>query len=105
MLSRRKWGFYLTLWDGKTFKVKLLYFKRWGQISLQFHNYRNELWLFLKGVGNLFNDGNLGFIKAPVWELIKINSHHRYTAHTPTWVLEVQYGTKCEESDIVRIRE
>lgn len=85
---RRKWGWYLTLLDRKHFKVKLLRFKRGGNLSLQYHNHRKELWLFL---------GNGEYSEIPEQTL------HTHYALKPTYVLEIQYGEKCEEADIVRI--
>lgn len=46
----RKWGWYLILLNHKKFKVKLLRFKKNGRLSLQYHNKRNELWLYLNGL-------------------------------------------------------
>ena len=102
----KRWGFYLVIWRGQYFKIKLLYFKKGGEISLQRHAWRGELWCFIFGSGVLYNyldhrakvrsgkrRGDYGLIPARNW--------HWYKADKPTLVLEAQYG-KCEEDDIER---
>jgi len=105
-LVRRKWGFYITLLDRKQFKVKLLRFKPFGKCSEQWHRKRNELWLFLGGKGRLDVGGEIHNKDENLngkYFLIHRGEVHQYEAYEKTWVLEIQYGSKCEESDIVRI--
>jgi mannose-6-phosphate isomerase-like protein (cupin superfamily) len=90
-LVKRKWGWYLTLLDYKTFKVKLLRFRSGGALSMQYHRLRNELWLFLSGTH-----------KGCAWHINK-GEVHTYYATRATYVLEIQYGEACIEEDIVRI--
>lgn len=87
----RKWGWYLVILNGRYFKVKLLRFNGKRPLSMQFHNLRNELWLFLRGQ----NKGT--------WRVIHRNKLHTFAPYKPTYVLEIQYGDKCSEDDIVRI--
>lgn len=89
--AKRKWGLYFTFIDRKHFKVKILWFHKGGRLSNQYHNLRNELWLFLSG-----EDSGL-------WKYIACRELHTYHAEKPALILEIQYGEKCEESDIVRI--
>lgn len=104
--ARRKWGWWLVLWRKPRFKVKLLRFKKGQSISLQRHQWRNELWLFLGGLG----DPLLGYGKAVVSRpcrrgdclLIEKMKWHKFTATKPTWVLEIQFGDLCVEKDIER---
>ena len=102
----RKWGWYLVLLQGRYFKVKLLYFKKGGEISLQKHAWRNETWCFLFGQGIMANYlDHKSIVKKPVFKgdythIPRPNWHH-YKAHKRTLVLEVQTG-KCEEGDIIR---
>jgi len=118
---RRKWGWYLTLLDRKHFKVKLLRFKKGGACSNQYHNERAELWLFLSGKGNFKIAGENSHTNCfgetyPIgWEedermmgagefmRVPLGLHHQYTALLPTLVLEIQYGERCVEEDIVRL--
>lgn len=102
-LVRRKWGYYLVLLNRKHFKVKLLWFRKSGQLSKQKHKKRSELWLFLKGAGIAYVDGERYSLSEGMGFLVKADMWHWYLATTRTLVLEIQYGDKCEESDIVRI--
>lgn len=98
--ARRPWGYWALLINRKYFKVKLLYFKKNGQLSLQKHKYRTELWLFLKGSGSLYYGGS---ISEGMYAIIPKNEWHQYKAKRPTIVLEIQYGLSCNEQDIERI--
>lgn len=95
----RTWGWYLVLINRKHFKVKILCFDKDSSCSKQYHNYRNELWLFLKGCGHL----NRKPIEAGEWAVIEAQNTHQYVAQKKTYVIEIQYGEKCTEEDIVRI--
>lgn len=87
-LVKRAWGHYLVLLDRKQFKVKLLRFKKGSKLSEQYHRQRNELWLFLK---------------SGEWILHPVLKQHTFYAEKVTWILEIQYGHICQESDIVRL--
>lgn len=102
----KRWGWYLTLLQGTYFKIKLLYFKKGGEISLQQHAWRNETWCFIFGEGWMRNHFQLPHVvkkymtKGQFWT-VPIRNWHHYKADKPTLVLEIQTG-KCEEEDIFR---
>lgn len=108
--KHRTWGWYLVLLDRKHFKVKLLRFKKNGELSLQWHEHRSELWLFLSGRGYI-SDNKQCWYESLTWTFgnpgyarnIFPMEKHTFIAEKVTWVIEIQYGEKCEESDIVRI--
>lgn len=106
-LIKRQWGFYLTLLDRKQFKVKLLRFHTLGKLSYQWHKHRNELWLFLRGQGNLYVNGktikNQDKEYSGFYYMINSGSKHTFEAWKPTWILEIQFGSKCVEEDITRL--
>lgn len=102
----KRWGGYLTLIDRKHFKVKLLYFKRNGEISYQRHKQREEIWLFLTGNGLFTKHRHKGrpikhTIRAGEIQKVGKNIWHHFKALKSTLVLEVQTGT-CKERDIER---
>lgn len=104
--SKRKWGWYLTILSKRYFKIKFLYFKRGGEISLQRHCMRHETWLFLFGQGVMQNYLNkvsqvIAFRKSGDYEYVQRGNWHHFKAIKPTLVLEVQTGI-CRESDIER---
>ena len=96
--KRRNWGWWLVLWRGSKFKVKLLRFKKGGSLSMQKHRFRKELWLFLggegKNLGKSYSKGDYLLIERLEW--------HKFVADKKTWVLELQYGNRCDEEDIER---
>lgn len=101
-LVKRKWGWYLTLIDRAHFKVKLLRFKQAGQCSNQHHNLRHELWLFLTGNGKFTCEKIEEQVMAGDFKCVWRGFRHQYLAMSKTLVMEIQYGDKCEESDIAR---
>lgn len=100
---RRPWGWWLVLLDRPRFKVKLLKFVSGRSLSLQYHNHRNELWLFLKGEGNFWLDKDNQYCRGGEFRLVDVAKLHKYRATTNTYVLEIQYGERCFEEDIVRV--
>ena len=107
--KRRSWGWWLILWRKPRFKIKLLKFKTGGSISLQRHKWRHELWLILKGTGTPvcgYGLASLPTALKPVkkgdYMLIEKMKWHKFTALSPTLVLEIQFGELCCEKDIER---
>lgn len=100
---KRTWGWYLVLLNGKRFKIKLLRFKAGSQLSYQYHQFRSELWLFIKGGGWFTHEGMTYHVGKGDYVITQINEKHTYKATSTTYAIEVQYGTKCVELDIVRL--
>lgn len=105
--SKRKWGWYLTIIDKKNFKVKILRFHKGKQCSFQRHFFRNEVWCFLSGEGNLYSGKNFHSVfpyksKEGMSFLVPKEYWHQYKAKKNTTVLEIQFGKLCDESDIER---
>lgn len=99
--SRRKWGWYLTLYSESRFKIKLLYFKPGHSCSMQRHKKRSEIWCFLFGKGEMFLNRRKRQVTKGSSVIVAAGDWHQYVAGTRTLVLEVQTGT-CRESDIER---
>ena len=93
----------MVLLDRKHFKVKLLRFRRGGRLSLQTHQLRREMWLFLCGSGIVTKGTKKTMASNGQVMIIPRRIKHSYAAERVTWVLEVQYGDKCTEEDIVRV--
>lgn len=105
--AKRDWGWWCVLWHRPRYKVKLLRFKKGKSISLQRHEHRSELWLFLKGRGLPICTKLLPAIVEPYkrkgdYLLIAKRKWHKFTAVKTTWILEIQFGDVCVESDIER---
>ena len=88
----RLWGRYRVLAEYKGIKVKELIVNPQSATSKQYHNHRYELWFYLEGKCKWHQHT----IAPKTW--------HQLTNSTdePMTVIEVQYGTACEEADIVR---
>jgi len=103
-LKRRPWGWFFTILDHSTFKVKILRFHANKSCSFQRHRERSELWMFLKGNG-IFSKGykieTLKSVKAGDHLHVAVKEWHQYIATKPTIVLEIQLGN-CREDDIER---
>jgi len=99
--SRRKWGWYLTLYSAKRFKIKFLYFKAGKSCSLQRHFKRHELWCSVFGSGWLSVDKKKIPLKSGDYKAVPVNKWHRYRASKNSLILEIQTG-HCVETDIQR---
>lgn len=102
-LVKRSWGWYWTILDRGDFKLKLLWFKKNGELSMQRHKFRNELWLFMRGAGIFKLDEKTNAVSSGAYYQIEVNQWHKYKAINGTLVFEIQYGESCEEGDIERI--
>ncbi len=107
-MKTKPWGFYITLLNAKYFKVKVLYFKRGGEISTQKHAWREEVWLWIFGQGTFKNSFNppttwaVSDTKRGDYKKVSRTEWHHYKAKTPTLVLEIQTGV-CQEDDIFKM--
>ena len=52
----RPWGWFITLDEGKNYKVKKIYLKPNTQLSMQYHNHRTEDWVIVEGSGFVSTD-------------------------------------------------
>lgn len=109
--SKRKWGYYWTLYSAERFKLKFLYFRKGYSCSMQRHKERSELWLFLFGDGDLYHELPKSFYsqmscayrrKKGGYMPIDFYEWHKFTARKNTLVLEIQAGSNCREDDIER---
>jgi len=99
--SKRKWGYYLTVYSARNFKIKFLYFKAGKACSMQRHLMRNEIWCYLFGLGAFRLNDRSYPAKTGSCSMVSVGDWHQYRAKKPTLVLEIQTGI-CEESDIER---
>tara|TARA_X000000950_G_scaffold175122_1_gene212826 strand:+ start:286 stop:1047 length:762 start_codon:yes stop_codon:yes gene_type:complete len=108
--TKRPWGWYRVLDDKPGYKVKELVIEPDKFLSMQRHEYRAEHWYVLKGevtIGTLDVSSDLDTTQKLIQNqstTIEVNEWHQGINHTkePCHILEVQYGPKCIESDIIR---
>jgi len=104
----RPWGYWRVLDNKPGYKVKELVIEPGKSLSMQRHKYRAEHWYILKGqctIATDYNGQHLRLLKDENTSyVIGINVWHQgqNNSNEPCHILEVQYGTKCEEEDIER---
>ena len=101
----RPWGWYETIDQGQSYKVKRIYVNSNARFSLQYHNDRIEHWNIVEGYGLVQLNEYTEWVHPGKHFHIPINSRHRMTAGDEgVLFIEVQYG-KCNEDDIVRLED
>ena len=110
-MQSRPWGWFETLHDDKTYKVKRLFVRPHQRISLQYHNNREEYWTIVSGSGKVeIRNPSLStseLTNATVGKCFHIpkGHHHRLSGgKAGITIVEVQIGI-CSEDDIVRLKD
>lgn len=108
--ERRKWGKSLTYYDGPNSKVKRLVLDLDQSISMQYHNQRSELWFVESGDCAVFSMENGKEVQRRM-----LHKFETYIVPSGEWhrlqnigdeklvIIEIQYGDRCSEDDIVRV--
>ena len=101
-MSKRPWGEFFVLFDGKNFKVKLLRIFPNSKTSLQYHNHREEVWVVVNGEGEAIVGGKKFKIKRG--DMVKVGKKevHRIINNSKEVleIVEVWIGEVLEEKDI-----
>ena len=109
--TKRDWGLWKVLSDYKTVKIKELVVNPLSELSWQVHEHRNELWFVRQGTATIyFSSDSEGkdiykTTKTPNSTFhIGVNKWHQLVNETEELlsIIEIQYGSKCIESDILR---
>lgn len=104
--EKRPWGEFQVLYEQPTHKVKKLIIKPGGNLSLQSHEHRSELWKVVAGSADVTVGVNKKPFKVNVNESVTIpdNTIHRCanTGDVDLEIIEVQFGTYLGEDDIFR---
>lgn len=109
--TKRDWGLYEVLSDYKTAKVKELIVNPQSQLSWQSHLERSELWFVREGKGLVYYSTDF---QGKQVEKKTLSKNDYFTIPKGRWhqlvnetkellsIIEIQYGTSCVESDILR---
>jgi cytidyltransferase-like protein len=109
--TERPWGYYRVLHDpSKQIKVKELTVNPGKQLSMQRHQHRAEHWFISEGSATVYTMNQqgdkelLGFFTQFQHTHIDCTQWHQLCneSDSPLKVVEIQYGTCCEEEDIER---
>jgi cytidyltransferase-like protein len=108
--TRRSWGYYRVLHEAPGVKVKELTVEPGAALSMQRHQDRSEFWLVTSGEATVYllnaaTDAELQG-RYGRHEYLHVGTHewHQLVNEDPNplKLVEIQYGERCEESDIER---
>ncbi|MGN7176012.1 sugar phosphate nucleotidyltransferase [Cytobacillus sp. SAFR-174] len=110
MYEEKRWGVYKVLDftstnEGMHSLSKLIKINPGKNISYQTHQFRQETWTVISGEGKFILDGRLSYIKAGDVLQIPFGAKHAVKAITSLEIIEVQWGEKLLEEDIIRIAD
>lgn len=102
--TERPWGHYRVLYDIPQCKVKELVVNPGQQLSMQQHDSRSEYWFVSEGTATVNWDHGSSKINKHSGETIHQREWHQLSNNTehPLKIVEIQYGSICDESDIRR---
>ena len=105
-ITFRPWGWWQALFQGPGYLAKIINVKKGQQLSLQYHKHRSETCIIASGVGEVFANGIWKIARTGKCIHIPVLGPHRINATDKDLVLiEVQFGEKISEDDIVRIED
>jgi len=109
--TERQWGYYRVLHEAPGMKVKELTVEPGKSLSMQRHCYRAEYWIVEEGravINQLTTAGSIVTCEKELHEPYNIlpNEWHQLTnpSDKPCRIVEIQYGSQCEEDDIERLQ-
>lgn len=106
----RNWGYYRVLHTvGPQVKVKELTVDPGASLSMQRHNNREEYWFVAEGIATvktlkddqIYHLGDFGLytsLNIELGEWHQLSNEQTF----PLKIIEIQYGTECQEEDIER---
>ena len=102
--TEREWGYYTVLYEQPTYKVKQLVVDPGKSLSCQKHQYRSEHWFVIDGIATVFHEEIENTLCMHDSLKILQNEWHQLCNNTREIVeiVEIQYGEKCVEEDIIR---
>jgi mannose-6-phosphate isomerase-like protein (cupin superfamily) len=105
--DERPWGRWLVLDVGDGFVVKRITVAPGGILSLQLHHHRSEHWFVARGTARVTLGDRELEVAAGGHVDIPVGTAHRVAnpGTAPLELIEVQYGERLDESDIVRLED
>jgi mannose-6-phosphate isomerase-like protein (cupin superfamily) len=105
--DERPWGRWEVLDTGDGFAVKRITVNPGGILSLQLHHHRSEHWTMVRGEAEVTRGEETLQLGAGEHVHIPVGTAHRIAnrGSEPVVFIEVQYGPKLDESDIVRLED
>jgi cytidyltransferase-like protein len=102
--TERPWGYYRVLHEASGMKVKELTVEPGKSLSMQRHAQRREYWVVEEGNCKVETGSSTLLLDTHQTVDIPVGSWHRLSNPftNPCRIVEIQYGTACEETDIER---
>ncbi|MBF0612146.1 MAG: mannose-1-phosphate guanylyltransferase/mannose-6-phosphate isomerase [Magnetococcales bacterium] len=103
----RPWGMFETMDCGEGFQVKRLTVRPGASLSFQYHRHRQEHWVVVRGMAEVWREEERFFLRAGESAFIPVGSRHRLANPGPNLleIIEVQTGSYLGEDDIVRLED
>jgi len=104
---QKPWGFYETIMEAETSKVKLISVHPGHKLSLQKHKHRSETWYVIHGEAKVTKGNERFSMLTGDSVIINQNEVHRLEnlSEEPLEIIEIQTGTYFGEDDIIRIKD
>jgi len=103
----RPWGTYKNILEEEYTKVKKIVINPGESPSYQYHFKRSEVWVVVKGTGEVKIDGAILNLNAGEVIRIPVEAKHTITntGDEELVFIEIQLGESFEEEDIVRVED
>ena len=103
--EKRPWGNFLNILENDFCKVKKLKINPLKRLSLQYHNFRSEHWIVVKGQAKVYLNGEIMILNEGMSIDIPCKSQHyiENILKYPLEIIEIQLGSYFGEDDIVRV--
>lgn len=105
--DHRPWGWFESLVIENGFRVKRIFVKPGGILSLQTHAHRSEHWIVVEGIAKVTINDEVQFLSEGQSVFVPVGVKHRLENSTanPMEIIEVQLGSYLGEDDIVRLED
>lgn len=106
-VTTKPWGYYIPILEEDYCKVKKILIKSGEAPSYQYHFKRSEIWVVVKGQGEVKIDDQTTKCKVGSVINVPVQAKHQIknTGTEDLIFIEVQLGESFEESDIVRVED
>lgn len=105
--GERPWGTWTVIGAGSKHVVKEIMVNPGGRLSLQLHHGRDEHWVIVAGTAEVTIGDQVSTLSENQSVFIPVETRHRIAnpGAAPLVFVEVQYGSRLDEADIVRFED
>ena len=106
-IVEKPWGSYQVLEEGTNYTVKNIIVNPGGELSLQSHKHRSELWIIAEGEAVVTINDEIKILKENKTIFIPRKSKHRLANESAKKliIIELWYGDILDENDIERFED